>query len=204
VRLPVEHGSGARRAAGRIAGARRTRLVRVVVLLAALALVYLLVHPAGGSPEATSPLPGIKVGEPAPAFALGDQNGKLVRLSELRGRWVLVNFWGVTCPPCAAEMPAMERTYLALSRGHPADEHPAIIGIDGDLDSLGAVKAFARRVGVTYPILLDKDLSVVTRYHIGQIPTSVFLDPNGRIRAIHTGPLQASQIRRGLHGKFPL
>jgi peroxiredoxin len=180
------------------------RLTTLGALVAGIALLFFLIHPVKDSSTATSPLPGIKIGQPAPSFALTDLDGKTVRLADLRGRWVLLNFWGVTCPPCAQEIPALERAYKTVSGTTPAAKRPTIIGIDGDLDSAKAAETFARRLGVTYPILLDVELSAVTRYHVGQIPTSLFLDPKGRIAAIHTGPLQTSQIQRGLHGKFPL
>jgi hypothetical protein len=101
-------------------------------------------------------------------------------------------------------MPALEHAYQVLKRGGSVSRQPEILGIDGDLDDSHTVQIFARKMGVTYPIVVDTMLSAMTRYHIGEIPTSLFVDPGGKIQATHIGPLSEDQIVRGLQGDFPL
>ncbi len=149
-----------------------------------------------------SPLPGIALGEPAPDFALKDLQGRRVQLSRLRGRWVLLNFWGVTCPPCRSEMPALEHIFAELNnRSLTAGNHPTILGVDGDLDSSESVGRFVSGLHVTYPIMVDTTLAVMVRYHVGELPTSLLVDPSGRVRAIYVGAMSAAEIAGGLTGQ---
>lgn len=172
----------------------------LVCLIAVALACWFLLRPAAGM-RPTSPIPGLTLGEVAPEVALPDLRGRMVRLSSLRGRWVVLNFWGITCPPCAAEVPAMQRAYAARPPTAANGARPEILGVDGDLDGVPAVRSFIRRAGVGYPVLVDSSLVVMTRYHIGQLPTSVVVDPGGRLRLLHVGPLAQRAIGRALRGE---
>ena len=174
----------------------------VCAVLALLGVVFLLLRPAASDSSHTSPLPGIALGALAPDFVLPDLQGRPVQLSRLRGRWILLNFWGVTCPPCRSEMPALERAFAGLSRiGNAGSLEPAILGVDGDLDTPGMVDRFARSMHVTYPILPDTMLTVMTRYHVGELPTSVVIDPSGRVANVFLGRLSMTQIDNVLRAR---
>jgi peroxiredoxin len=183
------------------------RSVRVVAfavcaLLALLGVAFLLLRPANSESSHTSPLPGIALGGLAPDFVLPDLHGHPVQLSSLRGRWILLNFWGVTCPPCRSEMPALERAFAGLSRtGNAGSLEPTILGVDGDLDPPGTVNGFVRSLHVTYPIMTDTLLTVMTRYHVGELPTSVAIDPSGRVAKVFLGQLSNTQIDSALRGR---
>lgn len=191
---PTISGSGQRRAIpgrGQIWG---ICLVGTVMAVACL----LLLRPQQGRPAAATVLPGIRLGQPAPDFTLPRLGGGDLHLAALRGKPVLLNFWSVTCTPCRQEMPALNRAShdLAVAYGKQA---PVIVGMDDPLDSVGDSNTFARRYHVSYPLLVDTQYAIAfTRYHVGAIPASVFVDRAGRVAAVHLGPLDYAAIMRQL------
>jgi thiol-disulfide isomerase/thioredoxin len=114
---------------------------------------------------------------PAPDFALADLDGRSVRLSDLRGQVVLVNFWATWCPPCRREMPSLERLTRKM-KNQPFVALAVNVGEDPDL-----VFAFTGQLEPmpTFPILFDKDSVVLRRYPVKGLPTSFILDREGRI-----------------------
>ncbi len=180
--------------------AKRAPWLIIAVLLIVIAAASFILRPANTSDTSTSILPGLKLGEAAPAFHLRDLKGNSVSLGDYRGRWLLLNFWGVTCVPCKSEMPALEAAYQKVSGPSGGANRPEILGIDGNLDSVSAVKNFLRGTHVTYPVAVDTLLSTVIAYHVGGIPTSVLVDPGGKMRYMHVGPLTESEIERALRG----
>jgi len=98
-------------------------------------------------------------------------------------------------------MPALEQAFTELSQQpRAAGSQPVVLGVDGDLDSTGAVDRFASSLKIGYPILVDSTLSVMTRYHVGELPTSLLVDPRGRVSAVYIGPMSKQQILRALEG----
>lgn len=113
-------------------------------------------------------------GTPAPAFALPSLAGeKPVRLAELRGRVVLVNFWATWCKPCEEEMPAMERLYRRLE---PEGFELLAVSVDADIEP---VREFRERMGLSFPILLDPEQEVARRYQTFRFPESLLIGPDG-------------------------
>lgn len=164
------------------------------VLLGVTAAIAL--RPSASAPSLGASLPGLRLGQAAPDFTLDDTQGRAVRLTAFRGRPVLLNFWSPTCPPCVTEMPALQRASLEALRDHAVGAAPLVLGVVGTPDSPGTVEAFGRRVGVGYPLLLDSRLSVsLLKYHVSALPTSVLIDPAGRLRAVYLGPMSPAQIR---------
>ncbi len=172
------------RLARSVARSRRA-LRRGVGLLGAVLLALLLLagcQEAGGRPGR-----GIRVGQPAPALELPSLDGGVVRLSDLRGQVVLVNFWGTYCPPCREEMPELQRLYERYQpRGF------TILAVDVE-EPAPAVAAFRDRLGLTFPILLSDDASVNPAFAIRALPTSWLVDPSGVIRAVWVGPVPIRQ-----------
>ncbi|MSQ31319.1 MAG: TlpA family protein disulfide reductase, partial [Dehalococcoidia bacterium] len=125
-----------------------------------------------------------KVGERGPDFALEDAaTGRLVRLSEYRGRTVVLNFWATWCVPCRSEMPDLQRASEAgAGRGDLV-----VIGVD-DREPERVVTAFAREVGVTFPLLLDRASVVRAHYGVVGLPGTFFIDREGVIRGLQFGP----------------
>lgn len=170
--------------------ARRSGLSRREVMLAiggafAGLLIITVVWILSGQSTRQNITPVGEVRRPAPEFALPSLGGETVRLSDYRGKVVLVNFWGTWCQPCKEETPALERVYQKLR-----DQGLVIIGVDlrnqeragadGDAD----VRTFVESYGVTYPIALDTTGDVARAYQILPIPTSYFVDQSGTIRYI--------------------
>ena len=182
-------------------GANRSALVLVAASSWCSAAVTLILRPATSSDGSASVLPGLKLGEPAPDFHLRDLHGNEVSLAGYRGRWLLLNFWGVTCLPCKSEMPALEEAYQDAGMRKDSAARPVILGIDGNIDSTTAISSFLKDANVTYPVAVDTLLRTVIAYHVGGIPTTVLIDPEGKMRLMHIGPLAEPAIERALRGE---
>jgi peroxiredoxin len=131
------------------------------------------------------------VGDLRPDLALVDFNGRERRLSDFHGKRVLINFWASWCVPCLAEMPA-----LTAAQHKFGDQGAIVLGIA--MDDPARVHTFLAAHPVEYPILIGQLASPSTSLRFGDtdevLPFSVLLDGNGRIMAIHRGPLDASQL----------
>lgn len=133
-----------------------------------------------------------KEGFTAPDFTLDLLGGGKVTLSDLRGKVVLVNFWTSWCPPCRLEMPAIEKSYRSYK-----DLGFVVIGLNLTAqDSEQAAAEFAKEVGITFPIALDRDNAVGNLYRNTALPTSFFIDRNGVIRSVIVGgPMSEALIQ---------
>ena len=117
----------------------------------------------------------------APDFTLKSAGGGNLRLSEQRGRVVLVNFWATWCGPCKVEMPHLNRLYEKYkSAGF------VLLGVNVDDDPKAAV-ALAARLGVTFPVLFDAGKLVSKLYLLDSMPFTVLIDRDGRVRHLHRG-----------------
>lgn len=124
--------------------------------------------------------------EQAPDFALTGLNGEVVRLSELRGQTVVLNFWATWCGPCRAEIPSFTR----FAAAHP--EVPVFgIATEGGAAELTGAKA---RLGIGYPVLMA-DQATLKAYKINTLPTTVVVGPDGRVKSAHAGILTDPQLR---------
>jgi len=144
----------------------------------------------------TTPLPAVgEVNRPAPDFTLPALGGGEVRLSDYRGKVVLVNFWGTWCEPCREETPALQAAYTQLrERGR------VVIGIDladGEKSQgrgEAEISQFVKQYNVSYPIALDVEGKVANAFRIYPIPTSYFIDPQGNIRYVRVSTLTTSEV----------
>ena len=123
----------------------------------------------------------------APDFSLSDLDGRTVRLSDLRGKVVLVNLWATWCPPCLAEMPDL----AALYKAHQA-EGLVILGVN-DQEYEETVAEFLARNPLPYPVLLDPDSRVSRVYGVDYLPASFVIDRRGVLRATLAG--QSARVR---------
>jgi peroxiredoxin len=120
----------------------------------------------------------------APQFELRDINGRIVRLSNYRGKVVLINFWATWCPPCRAEMPDLVR----LQREH-AKQGLQIIGITYPPETKTRVRRFARSLKVNYPIILGTR-QIKDRFSSEEtLPLTVVIDRDGKVSDIISGIL---------------
>ena len=112
---------------------------------------------------------------PAPQFVLSDLDGGIHRLSDYRGKVVIINFWATWCPPCREEMPSMQRAWEQL-RGEGIGMLAINVGEDED-----AVFQFTANYPVEFPLLLDQDSSVTAAWPVRGLPTTFVVDPGGRL-----------------------
>jgi peroxiredoxin len=117
----------------------------------------------------------------APDFTLRTADGRNLRLQELRGQVVMVNFWASWCAPCRVEMPHLNK----LSDKYRASGF-TLLGVNVDDDPRNAMNA-AARMGVKFPVLLDADKRVVKMYDVATMPSTVLIDRDGRMRYLHRG-----------------
>ncbi|MBI2874853.1 MAG: redoxin domain-containing protein, partial [Firmicutes bacterium] len=116
------------------------------------------------------------VGSDAPDFSLQILDGRRVKLSDYQGRVVAINFWATWCPPCREEMPGMQKVYERNK-----DKGFVILALDlKEPDKL--VRDFRNELGLTFPILMDRQGIVLNRYGVSAIPTTFFIDRKGQIR----------------------
>ena len=122
-------------------------------------------------------------GHLAPDFALKTLDGKTVRLSELRGKKVvLINFWATWCPPCRSEMPTMQQIYTEY-KGKGFE----ILAINIEPDSKDEIRDFMKELRLTFPVLLDSDMKVTRTYRLIGLPVSMLIDRQGIIRSKEIG-----------------
>lgn len=128
----------------------------------------------------------------APDFTALTLSGEAMRLSDLRGRAVLVNLWASWCVPCRSEMPALER----VSQDYSEDELVILAVNATDQDDEADVRSFAEELGLTFPILMDRDGEISRAYHLTALPTSYFIALDGKIAEIVVGgPMSEALLR---------
>lgn len=169
---------------------RRWTLFSLIILSVSAAWVALTTVYAGETTggKIAAPRPGFL----APDFELQTLTGENIRLGQLHGRPVILNLWASWCPPCKAEMPAIQRVYAAYS-----DRGLAVLGVNMTYqDDAESAQRFAREQGVTFPILLDRDGSVGRQYEMRALPTTFFIDGDGVIQDVVVGgPLSEALLR---------
>ena len=146
--------------------------VAFVARLACVALACLLV---------ATPAAAVETGQLAPAFSIPDVNGKALQLSSLRGKLVYVDFWASWCAPCRRSFPwmnAMQDKY--------GDKGLAIVGINVDQRKADAEK-FLAQVPAKFRVVYDAQGTAPKEYAVKGMPSSVLIDPEGRVLAVHAG-----------------
>jgi thiol-disulfide isomerase/thioredoxin len=121
----------------------------------------------------------------APELHAKSIDGKEISLTSLRGRYVLLDFWGVGCAPCRDALPSLE----AIHRDYK-DRGLVILGIDVGEDQQ-TVEGFLKTTPASYPIVIDKGGDVQKLFHVFVIPTYILIDPTGKMVDGHGGFLKA-------------
>ena len=166
------------------------RLLYTFILIAGLVWIFVSADRAGTSTagEISAPREGFL----APDFSLSTPEGETFTLSELRGKAVLVNLWATWCPPCRAEMPAMQKLYDEYK-----DQGFVVLAINMTYqDNPAAVVPFVQENGLTFPILLEGTGEVGETYELRSLPSSFFIDRNGIIQEVVIGgPMSEALLR---------
>jgi peroxiredoxin len=201
-------------------GGRQLLVTFVVIVLAAIGLVVATTPLGPGSglslnnPEPTQYVitpgvtNGLKVGEVPPELALigadGSQaplmslDGQPIRLADLRGKAVWINFFASWCPPCQSETPVL-RDIADRYR----DRGLEVIGVSVQESSPDNVRAYAQKYQLDYTIGADSRGSIYNAYRLRGIPTSFFIGPEGAIHAIVNGPLSEAGAERQVQALLP-
>ncbi len=140
--------------------------------------------------------PAPTLGSEAPDFSLRDMSGDEIKLSSLRGRPVMINFWATWCSPCRVEIPEIVKMY---SETHQASNYE-ILGVATN-SAQETIKAFSKELGMAFPLLPDDGNHITSLYHVLPIPTTFFIDKDGIIRETHVGPVDRALMEKWLLGK---
>lgn len=180
-------------------GTRRATLywrsMLIVVLLVGMVWIYVTRMPPAVvylNQTAVAPL----VGRMAPDFTLTATDGRTFTLSSLRGKPVVINFWATWCPPCRKEMPELEQLWQRYGAGKDL----MLLGLD-QAEDVATIEQFRSTVAnVTFPILLDRKTDVAQDYGVKALPTTFFIDRNGRIQDVKLGgPMDTAMVMDGVN-----
>lgn len=162
---------------------KNKRWVQIIILLGVFILggyaIGSAVFKSDGKPE---------IGSKPPAFSLLGLDGTVSKLEDYKGKGLVINFWGSWCEPCVKEMPMLENEWRAMK-----DNNVEFIGVNVGEDEL-TVKNFVGQFGVEFPILLDKDKLATKKYAIGPMPTTYFINADGKITDIYVGMLDKATL----------
>ncbi len=131
----------------------------------------------------------------APDFTVFDQNGQPVKLSDFAGKPVVLNFWASWCPPCKSEMPHFDAVYQ--------DEKDAVVFLmvdqtDGQRETKAKALQYVTDQGFDFPIYFDTEQEAAIAYGISSIPTTVFINPEGKIVTGYRGAIDEATLRSGI------
>jgi peroxiredoxin len=170
------------------------RIGRSLALVGATALAWALVGLPWTAPlqAASAPavaellkaleLGGYAPGEKPPEFSARTPDGQTVSLAGLRRRVILVTFWATWCPPCKEDMPVFEQFHREF-----AAQGLSVVGINVG-EGAPAIRAYAREVGLTFPLVLDPEGKIQVRYGVMGLPTTFLVGRDGRAVARAIGP----------------
>lgn len=127
-------------------------------------------------------------GSIAPGFSLIAMGGEEVDLGKLTGKAVILQFWSTSCKACGDELAALQSIY---SRANP--DELAVIGINKD-DQQADADRFAKELGLTFPLLLDREGRISNAYQVASLPVTVFIGKDGRISHVKTDPLSEEEL----------
>lgn len=169
---------------------KRNSIVLIVVAFTVAAMIYSTAKRSrDGMLSGEKLVAADNIGKPAPDFELSTLDGKLVKLSDYKGRPVLINFWATWCGPCKIEMP----WFIDLKKKYESQGFE-IIGIAMEDTENEKIDEFVKKMGVNYVILKGKNAVADAYGDVQGLPTSFYVDREGKIVAQHAGLVSRSTI----------
>lgn len=132
----------------------------------------------------------------APDFTAVDINGNKIKLSDMKGKPVVVNFWASWCPPCKQEMPDFEEAF----RKYGNEITFMMVNMtDNGRETEENAKAFIEESGYTFPVYFDFEMSAAYAYRVNSIPATYFVDADGNLITYAQGMISAELIEKGIN-----
>ena len=129
----------------------------------------------------------------APDITVYDAAGKSVKLSDLRGKPVVLNLWASWCSPCKQEMPGFQ----AVCDKYAGQVEFMMVNLTGQ-DKIEDAKAFLADAGYTFPVYYDTDNAAAMNYSTGSIPTTIFIDKDGNLVTYAIGAIDEATLEKGI------
>lgn len=133
----------------------------------------------------------VRPSRPAPDFTLNDANGSKVRLTDWRGKVVILNFWATWCGPCKVEIPwftEFQKTYQAQGF--------TVLGVSMDEDGWRVVKPYMAAERINYPVLLGNEEVNMLYGGIEALPTTLVIGRDGKVAYLHAGLISRSEYQK--------
>ncbi|MFC0274069.1 TlpA family protein disulfide reductase [Metabacillus herbersteinensis] len=154
-------------------------------ILAVTLLVFLIGYAVWTAISPKEPREGLAKGNAAPNFELQTLSGETVQLADYQGKKVLLNFWATWCGPCRAEMPDMQKLYDK----YEGNVVVLAVNLTNTEKSVESVDAFVKELNLSFPIAIDEEGAINTKYEVLSYPTSYILDEEGRIQTKFAGAM---------------
>jgi len=180
-----------------------SKLLTLGILIAAVALAAVWIRKdslkssalenegKAGTPRTTA----VKVGDPAPELILKDLEGQTVKLSDLKGKVVLVDFWATWCQPCTIMIP-----WFIEFQNRYGPQGLAVVGVAMDDEGLSAVKPYVQKSAMNYTVVIGTEDAADAWGGIFGLPTSFIIDRQGRIQAKHIGLVSRDVFEKDIRG----
>lgn len=170
----------------------RSRWLSLMALVLGVGVLWIWTSSVPASATTSGLTPSPRVGFAAPEFTLDLLEGGQVTLSELRGKAVVINLWASWCPPCRAEMPAIQAVY-----DRNRDRGLEVLAVNTTFqDSEREAAAFVQQYGLTFSVPLDLTGIVSRQYQLRALPSTYFVDREGVIRKVVIGgPMSETTIQ---------
>ena len=133
--------------------------------------------------------------DPAPDFTVYNKEGNPVKLSDMFGKPIVLNFWASWCPPCKAEMPDFDE----ICKEYEGKVTFMMVNLtDGVQETVESARNFIHMMEYSFPVYYDTDMEASNTYGIQSIPTTFFIDADGGLVAYGSGALSENELRRGI------